>query len=123
MMIPSEYVEQREFVSWFKKVYPQVRILAIPNGGVRSLATAGKLKAEGVSPGVPDLYIPEWRVWIEMKRIKNSYVTPEQKEWHEYLRNLGDTVLVCKGSTAAKKAVLLFCTKLDPDECQSRQER
>lgn len=32
-------------------------IFAVPNGGKRSKATAGKLKAEGVRPGVPDLLL------------------------------------------------------------------
>lgn len=30
---------------------------AVPNGGLRNNAVAGKLKAEGVKPGVPDILI------------------------------------------------------------------
>lgn len=33
-------------------------IFAIPNGGHRNKATAGKLKAEGVRAGMPDLFLP-----------------------------------------------------------------
>ena len=53
--IPTEHEEQRELVRWFRQTWPGVRIFAIPNGGARSPATAGRLKAEGVSSGVPDL--------------------------------------------------------------------
>lgn len=45
---------------------------AIPNGGHRNKATAGKLKAEGVKAGVPDLFLPVARhgyhgLFVELK--------------------------------------------------------
>ena len=52
---------------------PQLRLLlAIPNGGLRNKVTAGKLKAQGVKAGVPDIFLPVARgryhgLWIEMK--------------------------------------------------------
>jgi len=95
--IPTEHEEQREFVCWFRRTYPEIRIFAIPNGGIRSKSQAGRLKAEGVSPGVPDLYIPEWAMWIEMKRQKGGSVSIEQKDWHQYLISIGHTVIVAKG--------------------------
>lgn len=95
--IPTEHEEQREFVCWFRRTYPEVRIFAIPNGGIRSKSQAGRLKAEGVSPGIPDLYIPEWAMWIEMKRQKGGSVSLEQKDWHEYLIGIGHTVIVARG--------------------------
>lgn len=47
-------------------------IFAIPNGGQRTKAAGGKLKAEGVKAGVPDLFLPVARhnahgMFIEMK--------------------------------------------------------
>lgn len=53
------------------------RLFAIPNGGQRDKITAGKLKAEGVKPGVPDIFLPVPRhVWaglfVEMKRPKTT---------------------------------------------------
>jgi len=106
--IPSEHVEQREFVSWFRKMYSPIRIFAIPNGGHRSKVEAQKLKVEGVSAGVPDLFIPEWSLWIEMKRQKGGRVDKDQKDWHDYLRSIGNSVVICKGFEAAKKFVLDF---------------
>lgn len=100
---PTEHEEQREYVRWFRQTYPEVRIMAIPNGGARSQATAGRLKAEGVSPGVPDLFIPAWGLWVEMKRAKGGKVSPEQKEWHQYLANCGYRVIVGLGQADAIK--------------------
>ena len=104
--IPTEHEEQREFVRWFRQTYPDIRIFAIPNGGARSPSVAGKLKAEGVSKGVPDLYIPVWRVWVEMKRQKGSAVSPEQKDWHQYLESCGDCVILAKGCAHAQELLL-----------------
>ena len=72
LRVPTEHEEQREYVRWFRQAYPEVRIMAIPNGGARSPATASRLKAEGVSPGVPDLFVPAWGLWVEMKRAKGG---------------------------------------------------
>ena len=104
-IIPSEHFEQREVVSWFRKKYRGVRIFAIPNGGFRARSTAAKLKAEGVSRGVPDLFVPECNLWVEMKRVKGGRLSPEQRDWIEYLRKVGNTVLVCHGAEDAKNQI------------------
>lgn len=106
--IPTEHEEQREFVRWFRSKFAPVRIFAIPNGGFRSMTTAGKLKAEGVSAGVPDLFVPAWRLWIEMKRVKNSRVSPEQTDWIRYLKSVGYTCLICHGQADAKAQISAF---------------
>lgn len=48
------------------------KIYAVPNGGLRDIRTATKLKNEGVAAGVPDLCLPVARagyfgLYIEMK--------------------------------------------------------
>jgi len=106
--IPTEHEEQRELVRWFRQTYKEVLIFAIPNGGARSPATAGRLKAEGVSAGVPDLFIPAWHLWIEMKRTKGGSVSAEQKEWIKYLEYVGYCVKVCKGAEDAKRQIQAF---------------
>ena len=105
---PSEHVEQALLVQWFRRSYPNVLIFAIPNGGARSKATAGKLKVEGVVPGIPDLFIPEWRLWIEMKRIKGGRVSDEQFGMIDYLQSVGYRAIVCKGAEDAKAQILEF---------------
>jgi len=68
------------------------------------------LKAEGVSKGVPDLYIPAWRVWVEMKRQKGGTISPDQKDWHQYLASCGDCVIVAKGNEDAQRQIIA-CAK------------
>ena len=99
---PTEHEEQRELVRWFRQTWPGVRIHAIPNGGARSKATAGRLKAEGVASGVPDLFVPAWRLWIEMKRTKGGSLSPEQKDWIAYLEGCGYQCIVGRGAEDAK---------------------
>jgi hypothetical protein len=106
--IPTEHEEQRELVRWFRQTWPGVRIFAIPNGGARSPATAGRLKAEGVSSGVPDLFIPAWGLWVEMKRTKGGSVSAEQKDWIAYLESVRFWCIVGKGADDAKSKIQAF---------------
>jgi hypothetical protein len=110
--IPTEHEEQREVVRWFRQTWPGVRIFAVPNGGARSKATAGRLKAEGVASGVPDLFVPAWRLWIEMKRVKGGRLSAEQKDWIDYLQNVGYCVIVGKGADDAKAKISTFFDQL-----------
>lgn len=48
---------------------------AIPNGGYRDKITAGKLKAEGVKRGVPDIFLPLPK-WAGMVAPLNGRSTP-----------------------------------------------
>ena len=109
--IPSEHEEQRELVRWFRQTFEGVRIFAIPNGGARSRATAGRLKAEGVSSGVPDLFVPAWGLWVEMKRSKGGSLSAEQKDWIAYIESVNYWVIVGKGADDAKQQILTFYGK------------
>ena len=102
----TEHQEQKLFVKWFELQYPKVKIFAIPNGGNRNVITATMLKAEGVRKGVPDLFIPEWLLWIEMKRVKGGKLSPEQSNWIDYLNGCGHLALVANGFDEAKMIVL-----------------
>jgi hypothetical protein len=102
---PSEHLEQVRLVSWFRRSYPGVRVFAIANGGGRSMAQGAALKAEGVSPGVPDLCVPEWSLWVEMKRETGGIVSPVQKDWIEYLEGIGHRVIVGRGFDDAKRQI------------------
>jgi hypothetical protein len=106
--IPTEHEEQREVVKWFRQTHRGVRIFAIPNGGQRSLATAARLKVEGVSAGVPDLHVPAWSLWIEMKRTKGGSVSAEQKDWIAYLEGVKHWCIVGKGADDAKAKITAF---------------
>jgi len=105
-IIPSEDQEQMLFVQWFRRQYPNLRIFAIPNGGHRHVAVAAKLKATGTSAGVPDLYIPKWNVWVEMKRQAGGVLSPAQKDWILYLKSIDHKVIVGKGWQDAMLQIL-----------------
>jgi len=102
---PTEHQEQMEFVKWFRQTYSPVRIFAIPNGEKRSISVANRLKCEGVTRGVPDLFIPEWRLWIEMKKGKGKCPEPHQADWLVYLRGVGYETIVGYGAKDAKRKI------------------
>jgi len=102
---PSEHLEQVRLVSWFRRSYPGVRVFAVPNGGGRSMAQGASLKAEGVTPGVPDLCIPAWNLWVEMKRETGGVVSPVQRDWIAYLESIGHRVIVGRGFEDAKRQI------------------
>lgn len=111
--IPTEDQEQAAFVAWFRATWPEVRIFAIPNGGRRAMKTASALKATGVLPGVPDLFVPGWNLWIEMKRSKGGKLSPEQKNMLAYLENeCLHNVIVGHGFEDARNQVLEYCDSL-----------
>jgi len=111
-MADSEHVEQRNFVAWFRQAHRGVRIFAIPNGGQRSPSVAGRLKVEGVVAGVPDLYIPHWRLWIEMKRSTGGRLSKAQIDWIDYLTTVcGDDVVVGAGFDDAREKILEIAQK------------
>ena len=92
----TEHEEQRDFVRWWRQNRSQM-IFAIPNGGHRNPATAGRLKAEGVLPGVPDLFVPALFLWVEMKREKRGALSAAQRSMIEKLSEAGYTVIVAHG--------------------------
>jgi len=101
----SEHLQQVRLVAWFRRTYPGVRVFAIPNGGARSGPQGAALKAEGVSPGVPDLCIPAWNLWVEMKKESGGVVSPVQRDWIAYLEGIGHKVIVGHGFENAKRQI------------------
>jgi hypothetical protein len=87
----------------FRRKFPGVLIFAIPNGGGRSKAQGAKLKAEGVVPGVPDLFVPEWALFVEMKTAKNGRLSKPQKEIIPQLEKCGYRVIIGYGVDDAIK--------------------
>jgi hypothetical protein len=109
----SEHAEQTALMTWCRynrARWPELDLLyAIPNGGHRHIAVAGKMKAEGVRRGVPDLCLPVARglwhgLYIELK-TSTGRTTPEQREWIARLQGQGYRVEVCKGWPAAAAVI------------------
>lgn len=111
-----EHCEQVALFEWAAlaaKTRPALHMLyAIPNGGHRSKATAGKLRAEGVKAGVPDIHLPvpvgrNCGLWIEMKAGRNG-VTPEQSDWIDALSAVGHACYVAYSWQAARDLILAY---------------
>jgi hypothetical protein len=65
----------------------------VPNGGLRSKATAARLKAQGVRPGVPDVLLPcpargHTGLAVELKR-QGGRLAPAQEAWLDALEAQG----------------------------------
>ena len=108
-----EHQHQKALVAWAgyaAAADPRLRLLyAVPNAAKRGPAVAGRMKAEGLRAGVPDLHLPipigKWAgLWIEMKAGKNK-PTAEQDYWLESLTEYGHACAVCYGWEAAKAAI------------------
>ena len=107
----SEHTEQCALMQWaaLQDIAELDLLHAIPNGGWRHAATAGRLRAEGVKPGVPDLCLPVPRggyhgLYIELKVGRNK-PTAHQQAWIKALRDRGYRVEVCWGWEAARDVI------------------
>lgn len=104
---PTESAHQIGFVSWFRSKYPGVLIFHIPNERKCSIATGKRLKAEGTTAGIPDLFIPAWSCWVEMKRPRGR-LSPAQKEIIAYLESIGNTVIIGFGAEDASRKLMKY---------------
>lgn len=106
----SEFVEQCHVVRWLSAFHPTALYTASCAGMRTSIGVARKMKASGAKAGVPDLMIFEQRrgyagLFIEMKREHGGTVSPEQKEWLEYLNERWYMAVVCRGYNDAIKVI------------------
>jgi hypothetical protein len=90
----TEHAHQVALFMWASQnldKYPELKwMYAIPNGGERNIAVAGRLKAEGVKSGVSDVCLPVARsvfhgLYIEMKK-PGGKESAKQIEFGEFLR-------------------------------------
>lgn len=120
-MTQEEHNLQVACVRWFSLQYPSLAplLFAVPNGGARSKATAGKLKAEGVVPGVADLIllVPQnlhqhdeyeaetyHALCIEMKTPKGRQ-SPEQGLWQLKVEEQGYRYVVVRSFDEFKETI------------------
>ena len=61
------------------------------------------MKAAGVSKGFPDYLIFKdgSKYAIELKRVRGSKTSPEQREWLQVLANHGFEAAICHGAKEA----------------------
>lgn len=111
---PSEHQVQRSVIFWWRHAHatfglPVFALFAIPNGGLRDVVTAAKLKAEGLRPGIPDLMLAApskgaHGLYVEMKVGKND-TSDAQDEVIAYLRRQRYVCAVCWTAEDAIKVI------------------
>lgn len=99
-------------MKWWKYQYPQFELLlfAIPNGGLRNVIVAKKLKAEGVKAGVADLFLamPSNKyhgLFIEMKKEKGGVQSQAQKDFQLEVEKQGYKYFLAHGWEKAAQAI------------------
>jgi hypothetical protein len=78
---PLECLEQITLVNILRQSYPLTH--SIPNDAKRSPQLAKKMKETGLLSGVPDLFIPELSLYVELKKTKGGALSPAQKAFIE----------------------------------------
>lgn len=107
---PKEHQEQVNYVKWFRRTYTGVLIFAIPNGGMRDPIIGFQMKAEGVTPDVPDLFCPKFKLFVEMKRVGGSRPAG-QKLMGEYLVKCGYGHFFAMGADDAMRKTLEYLAR------------
>lgn len=100
-----EHSMQVKVVQYVRTFFPEVLILAIPNGAGTTARNRLMLYAEGLLAGVPDLFIPEARkgfhgLWIEMK-TDDGLESAAQKKIRLNLQNNGYLCYVARSEQTA----------------------
>lgn len=110
----EEHLHQVALFEWAEVAHtrwPSLGLLyAIPNGGHRNKATAGRLKAEGVKAGVPDICLPVARcrcnaLYIELK-APGGRLSKAQEAWFDELTEAGNCVMLAIGWEEARDVIL-----------------
>lgn len=114
--VVSEHEEQVTLFAWAKAMEPRLPALellfAVPNGGARHIATAIKMRQEGLRAGVPDVWLPipraEWHGLIIEMKVGRNRPTQEQWWWLENLMKHGYCTDVCYGWLAAARRIVTY---------------
>ena len=98
----TESTLQRNCVRWFRYQWPNyaLNLIAIPNGGARSVVEAAIMKGEGVTAGAADLFFfyPSGRyhgLAIEMKSMDGTW-RESQKKWAKAIEDVGYKYVLCR---------------------------
>lgn len=109
----NEHDEQVALIKWFDLQFNDLkgRLVATPNGGMRDLKVAKKLKAEGVRAGYPDLHLPVARkgyhsLYIELKKSGGGKLSRNQQDWLSFLSGEGHQAVCCIGWDDARAVII-----------------
>lgn len=107
-MIPTEAQEARTLVTYLRvKGYRFTHIANETGSGKGARFQGIRNKQQGTSKGFPDylVIVNNRLVAIELKRIKGSVTSQEQKDWITALNEAGIEAVVCKGAEEAIKYI------------------
>lgn len=119
---PTESIEQQSLFRWAdyqSGKYPELALMYhVPNEGKRSRTTGGRMRAEGLKSGVPDICLPVPRgkyhgLYIEMKRTEGGTLSAQQTKWLEALTRQGYCAAVCMGWEAAAEVIEKYLKQED----------
>ena len=100
---------QRAIIEYLRLVLPasDYRVFAIPNGGARTAAEAGILKATGVLAGVPDVEIlgPLGRSWRIEVKTPEGRLSPAQEAFRAWMVPIGVPYVVARTIDDVKAAL------------------
>jgi len=105
-----EHQEQKALIKWARfQQAPVCWLYAIANGGHRKKGVAGRMKAEGVLAGVPDLQLPVSRggfhaLYIEMKS-PSGRTSPAQRQMIDNLRGQGFMVEIARSWVEGREII------------------
>jgi hypothetical protein len=94
----SEHDLQKQVLAYISLKGNHVFVFAVPNAAKRSPATAARMRAEGLMPGVADLCVmlPAGQVrWLELKAARGRQ-SPEQEMFEEVCEVLGHSYAIAR---------------------------
>lgn len=104
----SEDQLQSQCYQWLHNNYPNLRgcFFSVPNGGTRNKIEAMKLKATGLTAGIPDmLLVFPLFAGFEFKTEK-GVLSPAQKKIHEIWASKGLTIHIVRTFSNFQKIIL-----------------
>jgi hypothetical protein len=111
---PVESLEQEMVFYWARaneKAHPELKWLHSSLNGVRLRPMqAVRAKKQGMKKGIADIFLPVKRdkfsgLYIELKRLKGSTTSLEQKEFLRFVRDQGYFAEICLGANEAIKLI------------------
>lgn len=107
MKIAEEQI-QKDIVTWCDR--HDVLCWHTPNGGQRNAREGAKFKRLGVKAGVPDLFIPEFKLFIELK-TEIGRLSEAQIKMLNALNDYGYNVSVCRSTFDAVNIIKGYLQK------------
>ena len=99
---PHESWEQQSLVAELERLQPGILMEINPAAGMKlDKRMAAAVKTLGYQAGTLDIFLPEHRIYIELKRQRGGSLSPEQKARIPRLETAGYRVIVAKGAVDA----------------------